>query len=179
MNLRTVSLLCLFLVAIPCQAGMSCDRAPRPQAQLDAYEMGRVWSGARTGIGSARTDDGRIIVAYYDAERFVTVASLDPRSGEVCRVRLNSQFSGWDSHNTLQVVVPADGTLHVAGNFHAEPLFYANGVAKDLSTLKPAKMIGREENRATYPRFLRGPSGELLFLYRNGGSGDGKWFANR
>ncbi len=40
------------------------------------------------------------------------------------------------------------------------------------------RMVGREEKRVTYPRFFRGPGGELAFMYRDGGSGRGNRFLN-
>lgn len=39
-------------------------------------------------------------------------------------------------------------------------------------------MLGRDEDHATYPTFLRAQDGSLLFKYRNGRSGDGVWIVN-
>lgn len=144
-----------------------------------AYRLGNVWSGVGTAVGAARRADGHVLAAFYDADRWVTIAEFAPERGEVCRVRLPSQFAGWDAHNTLALAISADGTLHVAGNAHASPLFYARGRADDLQTLEPAPMTGSDEMHATYPKFLRDGEGRLLFMYRSGGSGDGAWLLNR
>jgi hypothetical protein len=39
-------------------------------------------------------------------------------------------------------------------------------------------MVGPNEQRVTYPQFLRGPHEELLFTYRDGGSGNGDQIYN-
>ena len=39
-------------------------------------------------------------------------------------------------------------------------------------------MVGRNEQRCTYPRFLQGPQGELIFTYRDGRSGSGDQYCN-
>jgi hypothetical protein len=46
----------------------------------------------------------------------------------------------------------------------------------DLSEEMP--MIGHKENRVTYPEFYDLPGGGLLFLYRDGSSGNGDLMLN-
>jgi hypothetical protein len=40
-------------------------------------------------------------------------------------------------------------------------------------------MTGKKEDKVTYPEFYRLPNGNLLFLYRDGGSGNGNLMLNR
>jgi len=163
----------------PADAAASC--APALQERRNgtvSYQLGQVWSGVRTGLGTAVVGN-QILMAYYDAERWVTAAALDMTQREVCRVRLPSRFSGWDAHNSLTIAVAPDGTLHLAGNMHASPLFYARGKADDLQSLTVQPMLNRDEKRTTYPGFLYDDAGNLLFRYRSGGSGDGTWILNR
>lgn len=40
-------------------------------------------------------------------------------------------------------------------------------------------MVGRNEERVTYPEFYQLPDGDLLFFYRDGGSGNGNLVLNR
>lgn len=40
-------------------------------------------------------------------------------------------------------------------------------------------MTNMEEERCTYPRFMVGSDGQLLFMYRSGRSGNGRSFFNR
>ena len=43
-----------------------------------------------------------------------------------------------------------------------------------MSTLTQIKsMVGEREKRCTYPHFLHGKNGELVYIYRDGGSGNG------
>jgi hypothetical protein len=104
----------------------------------------------------------------------MTVASRRLDSDNWKFVRLPSMV-GWDSHNYIAMTVDRGGCLHLAGNMHCVPLVYfRTQKPHDIGTFEriPA-MVGRREQRCTYPRFLRGPGGELVFTYRDGGSGNG------
>jgi hypothetical protein len=143
-----------------------------------SIELDRVWTGVGTGIGAAATTRGAIVAAYFAADRWVTVTRFDPSRREACSVRLPSRFRGWDAHNSLAVAIAPDDTVHIVGNMHASPLFYARGAARDVGSIHAAKMIGRDEQRATYPRFLHDSGGNLMLMYRAGGSGNGNWLLN-
>lgn len=86
-----------------------------------------------------------------------------------------SNVTGWDSHNYLTMALDRDGCLHLSGNMHADPLvYYRTSRPLDLTTLERIdRMTGGRENRTTYPRFLNNENGDLVFLYRDGGSGNG------
>lgn len=157
---------------------LSCATVPADKS-INNVEIGKVWTGVGTSIGAATTQDGVLLAAYYDPERFVTLASFDPRNRQLCHKRLNSKFGGWDAHNALTMAISPDGIVHVIGNMHASPMVYARGPAKDLDQVTLASMTGEDEEASTYPRFLRGDDGNLLFLYRSGRSGDGTWLLNK
>ncbi len=157
-----------------------CETAePQRRGNQKIFEVGKIWSGVRTMIGAAEPIRGQLWVAYYDADRWVTLASVDAGNGRVCRTRLKSRFTGWDGHNNLTMAVAPDGSIHMAGNAHATPLFYARTQGRKMATLRETPLIGRDEDVATYPTFLKDARGRLVFLYRSGGSGDGRWIANR
>lgn len=85
-----------------------------------------------------------------------------------------------DAHNTVALAVDGGGTLHVAWGHHNSALNYRRGVTPgSLELGAAASMTGQEEKRVTYPAFLRLPDGDLLFLYRDGGSGRGDLILNR
>ncbi|WP_020180012.1 BNR repeat-containing protein [Methylopila sp. M107] len=160
-------------------AEASCKReAPTEANGKNVYDLDQTWSGVRTSIGSTVRANGAILLAYYDADRWVTVAEFDPKTGSFCRKRLDSRFSGWDSHNFLSVSESPDGIIHVSGNVHAKPLFYARSTDSTLASVKSADMIGSEEKRVTYPKFISSPDGRYFFMYRDGGSGNGAWLVN-
>lgn len=115
----------------------------------------------------------RQYVAYYDAQRRMTVASRAIASDEWRYQVLPSEVA-WDSHNYVTMAVDADGHLHVSGNMHAVPLVYfRTRVAGDIASLEAVDMVGTLEQRVTYPKFLKGGDGRLIFTYRHGGSGNG------
>src|SRR5690606_20166752 len=91
-----------------------------------------------------------------------------------------STVLGWDSHNYLTLGIDKKGYLHLAGNMHVHPLTYFKSTApQDISTLKQVReMVGTEEDRCTYPKFMNTKEGELIFHYRDGGSGDGNEIYN-
>jgi len=87
---------------------------------------------------------------------------------------------GWDSHNYVTMAIDRTGCLHVCGNMHVAPLVYFRSEQPlDVSSLRrvPA-MTGGSEKRVTYPGFFRTAEGTLLFLYRDGKSGDGRTLVN-
>jgi hypothetical protein len=85
-----------------------------------------------------------------------------------------------DAHNAISIAVDGRGFLHVAWNHHTSPLQYCRGVtAGSLELGDPMPMTGARESRVTYPEFLSLPGGDLLFLYRDGVSGDGRLMMNR
>jgi hypothetical protein len=84
-----------------------------------------------------------------------------------------------DEHNVYVIALDRDGYVHVAGNMHASPLRYVRSVRPgDITRWTTASMIGTEESAMTYPVFVRRRDGSLLFLYRQGGSGNGDVYLN-
>jgi len=153
--------------------------AAAPRFRVDkAIDVGPVWSGIPVEFVLITQGD-RQYVAFYDAERRMTVAArtLDAETWEFARL---PQEIGWDAHNYLVMAVDDDGHLHLAGNMHAIPLVYfRTSKPQDIRTFERVPvMVGRDEERCTYPRFLRGPKGELLFTYRSGRAGDGEQIWN-
>ncbi len=118
-------------------------------------------------------------VAFYDADRNMTVAARALDSAEWVYQKLPSRIV-WDSHNYDTMALDSAGHLHVSGNMHCVPLVYFRTEQPgDITSLKPAKMTGRLEDRVTYPRFLNDHEGRLIFTCRHGGSGNGINLFNR
>lgn len=136
------------------------------------------WSGATVPFDAIARGDV-VYFGYYDADRWLTVAELNLHSGVVCRSRLPSQFAGWDSHNGVALAFDRNGQLQVAANMHGSPLVYGVSASPgNISDISMSPMIGRDEDKVTYPNFINGSDGNLYFVYRNGLSGDGGWFVN-
>lgn len=142
------------------------------------HDISPVWAGHPVGF-DLLTTSGRQFVAFYDAERRMTVAARQLGSTEWKFARLDSTL-GWDSHNYVVIAADEDGYLHVSGNMHVKPLVYFRSAKPwDIDSFEAVhKMTGMEEKRCTYPRFLRGARNELIFTYRDGSSGSGNEIYN-
>jgi len=168
----------LLLVAVggnPCAATPD-SAAPPPADQV--LDVAPVWAGHPVGF-ALLTHGTRQYVAFYDADRQMTLAARNTAENTWDSVKLPSRVV-WDSHNYITMAEDDAGCLHVAGNMHAVPLVYFRmRRPDDIHSLQqvPA-MVGREEDRCTYPIFMPGSHHELIFTYRFGRSGNGDQYFN-
>jgi len=141
--------------------------------------VGRVWSGHSVGF-SLYTAEPHQYVAYYDANRQLTVAMRRLES-EVWSEKKLPEYVNWDSHHYITMAVDRKGFVHVSGNMHSDPLVYFRTTEPyNIATLERVElMVGRDEQKCTYPQFLIDSDGNLLFMYRDGKSGDGVQLLNR
>ena len=142
--------------------------------------LDKVWGGTKVGfdaIESARA----IYIGYYDSERWLSVSAIDKCTQKITKVRIPSQYAGWDAHNYVTLALDNTGRLHVAGNMHASKLVYARMERPDdINSLKPVpRLVGTEEERVTYPNFFSFQDGSLGFSYRSGESGSGTEIIDR
>ena len=155
---------------------VQAQETPRVRRQLDVAE---VWSGHPVGFCLLTSGD-RQYVGYYDQSRRMTVAMRTLDSNEWIARKL-PEVVGWDGHNYVTMAVDERGYVHLAGNMHNDPLVYFRTTEPyDVSSFaRLDRMVGAEEERCTYPQFIHGSRGELIFLYRDGSSGDGAHLVNR
>jgi len=137
-----------------------------------------VWSALPVGFSLLTHEDSQF-VAYYDHRRMLTVAARRLGSDRWTRVQLEERVP-WDSHNYITMAVDERGHLHLSGNMHVDSLnYYRTTRPLDVTSFEQVgEMVGRDEGRCTYPTFLRGPEGRLIFGYRSGESGEGKRIYN-
>ena len=146
---------------------------------LDVIDVAPAWSGHSVGY-CLLTEGEHQYVAYYDGNRQMTVAHrvLSERawSFKILPHRVN-----WDSHHYITMAMDRDGHLHVSGNMHSDPLIYYRTVEPyAISTLQREKnMVGENELKVTYPQFIKNANDDLIFLYRDGKSGDGRQLVNQ
>ncbi|HEY4246245.1 MAG TPA: BNR repeat-containing protein [Lacunisphaera sp.] len=142
-----------------------------------------VWAGHPVSF-ALLVEDGHQFIAYYDAERRMTVVGRKNGDSEWTRVKPSgvpsehgriSNVIGWDSHNYLRLALDRDGEVHLSGNMHVDPLvYYRTRTPFDLSTLERLdRMTGGRETHCTYPVFFKNAAGDLFFRYRDGSSGNG------
>ncbi len=166
----------LAVALIAVGAGHCTGAEPSPGAP-QRIEVDKVWAGHPVRF-ALLTHGDRQFAAYYDADRHMTVASRKVDEKDWHRVRLPEEIK-WDSHNYVTMAVDDTDRLHVSGNMHVHPLVYfRTRKPLDIDTLERAAMTGAREDRVTYPSFFEGASGELIFTYRDGSSGNGDQIHN-
>lgn len=115
-------------------------------------------------------------VSYYNADRRLIVAVRILGTDDWKRMKLDER-APWDSHHGSTMAVDKRGYLHLSGNMHVDPLNYyrtdSNQAFQQIN-----EMVGRNEERVTYPRFLKTRDGQLVFMYRDGSSGNGRRLVN-
>lgn len=142
-----------------------------------------VWSGQRVWFDFVEQGDFQMI-AYYDAMRQMSVAvrKMNDVNGGPWSYHKLPSYLGWDAHNKVEAAFDKKGIIHVVGNLHANKLVYFRSTSPyDPRTLEQVKVMAVEadEQRMTYPEFFKSPDGILMFKYRDGTSGQGRWFYNR
>jgi hypothetical protein len=112
--------------------------------------------------------------AYYDNDQFMVLAKRQSGSNNWLIKRTLYKADATDAHKDICIMVDGAGYLHVAWGHHNQPLNYAVGTMPGSITLSGIKpMTGVKEKRVSYPEFYKLPQGDLLFLYRDGASGNG------
>lgn len=174
---------------IPLLSLLAVTSAPGAESKEDGILIDHVWSGHPVPFAML-VERGHQFIAYYNADRRITVVGrklgettwsrFQPDGVPVPRRNRPSNQIGWDSHNSLQLALDADGHLHLSGNMHADPLvYYRTRQPWDVTSLERLdRMTGEREDRVTYPNFFTNAAGELVFRYRDGGSGNGNDYYN-
>ena len=146
---------------------------------IETIDIDSVWAGNRVSF-ALQTIGNQQFVAYYDKNRMMTVASRELGSKVWNKKTLNNKLH-WDSHNYLVLAVDAMGYIHVSGNMHSIPLAYFKSTKPyDVQTMAELNfMVGKEEDKVTYPKFFYDKDNKLYYTYRLGGSGDGNNFVNQ
>ena len=183
------SVLAIGMVLMSITSGATAADEP---VVVEKIVLGKIWSSVKVGFCLLRDGD-RQYVAYYNADRrmvvghrkltddkFTTYILPSESDGPPRRSKKTSTIQGWDSHNYITMAVDSEGQVHLSGNMHVDPLVYfRTEVAGDVTTMKQIKsMVGKQEDKCTYPKFTRGPGGVLLFHYRDGWSGNGQEIYN-
>jgi hypothetical protein len=119
-------------------------------------------------------------VAFYDSLGFIVLAKRKLNNGNWETNTTPVKGIVKDAHNVISLMIDGEGFLHVAWTSHGAALHYYKSTAAYGLVLTPEMpMVGLKENHATYPEFYRVANGDLLFFYRDGGSGNGNLIINK
>jgi len=119
-------------------------------------------------------------ISYYDKDGFVVIGKrrLNSKNWELKRTSYKGNIK--DAHNSISIAIDGDGYLHIAWDHHNNPLRYCKSIAPlslELSDMQ--QMTGKAESKISYPEFYNTLDGGLLFLYRDGSSGNGNLVMNK
>lgn len=118
--------------------------------------------------------------AFYDAGQYVVLAKR--KKGTLAWQTLKTDFKGdaTDAHKCICIMIDGDGYLHLAWGMHNQSLNYSRSVRPgSLLLTGQLQMTKSNETSITYPEFYKLPGGDILFFYRDGGSGNGNLVLNR
>lgn len=117
--------------------------------------------------------------AYYDADQYLVLAKRNIHKKEWEVLRTACKADAGDAHKSISIMVDDKGYLHVAWGQHNNGLNYVKSITAGSLTLgTPEAMLGTKENKVSYPEFYKLANGTLLFMYRDGGSGNGNLMIN-
>ena len=171
------------------------DQTSKKETVIQKIKIDSVWSGHRVKF-SLLTNENRQYVAYYNANRNMVVGQRELsndkfdlyqmpapkrlKNVENKRSRISSTEVGWDSHNSITMAVDKKGYIHLSGNMHVDSLtYFKSQKPNDIFSLeRQFPMVGSNELKATYPKFMLTKDQDLIFHYRDGGSGNGNEIYN-
>lgn len=165
----------LWLVAIGCFT--SC-------ISVKVLEIGDGWAGNTVNTvvfrkNSVVSDSNNQYASYYDHDGYLILAKRNLKSKKWVIQKTAYKGNIRDAHNIISIMVDGDGYLHVAWDHHNDRLRYAKSMyAGSLELTEELPMVSKDEQRVTYPEFYKMPDGNILFFYRDGGSGAGNLVIN-
>ncbi len=127
------------------------------------------------------TFDSYQFAAFYDDKSQMVFVRRDLRDDSLSFYRMAGEYNTRDAHNSISLGLDPKGYVHVSYDHHGHPLRYRKSTEplRIDSWTEPLQMTGNVEDRVTYPYFVMVPSedgggcDQLLFMYRDGSSGNG------
>jgi hypothetical protein len=177
-QLKFVLLFSLFVLCFHFES-----RAQNPKCKI--YKIGEGWAGNSVNTvifrqNSITSFKDSQFIAWYDPEGFVVLAKR--KIGEEKWETKKTSYKGniADAHNSISTMVDGKGFLHVSWDHHNNELRYAMSKSPgSLELTEKIRMTGTGESKVSYPQFFRQPSGDLIFMYRDGESGKGNLVINK
>jgi hypothetical protein len=119
-------------------------------------------------------------VSFYDEESNVVIAKRKWKSTNWQIQKTSFKGNATDAHRSISIAVDGDGYLHLSWDHHNTRLRYARSLQPfGLDFGQEMPMTGVLESNVSYPEFYTLKDGNLLFFYRDGGSGNGSLVINK
>ncbi len=187
MSLSFIKAKCIFsIVMIGCmQMGNIAGYTQAATPKVILIDVDRGWANNSVNTVAFRknslvTFQDTQFIAYYNSDRFVVLGKRKSGSSHWQLRTTQYQGNAADAHNTISLMVDGDGYLHLSWDHHNNPLRYCKSVSPgSLILTDKMPMTGKVESKVSYPEFYKMPAGDLLFLYRDGGSGQGNLVINK
>ncbi len=176
---------CLKLIAGICLLSVISESASAQQKDIKVSTIARnAWANNSVNTVIFRknalvTFKGTQYASYYDSAQYVVLAKRLVGASKWQIQRTPYTGDATDAHKSISIMVDGAGIVHVAWGQHNNALNYAKGLKSGSLKLGPKLgMTGNKENKLSYPEFYRLANGNLIFLYRDGGSGNGNLIIN-
>ena len=148
---------------------------------LEQIDIAPVWSVHQGGPPELLTRDGIQYVAYFDHDRFLTVARRELDSNQWKYHRFPVQM-GWQtgSHAKLSLALDRQGYIHITcyrrglleePPIPPRPIYYRSVAPHSIDEFERLYMVSEDE-RTDYPTFIT-VDGTIYFSFRDGSSGRG------
>ncbi|MCC5931537.1 MAG: BNR repeat-containing protein [Cyclobacteriaceae bacterium] len=148
---------------------------------IEQIDVAPVWSVHRTGPPELLTRDGLQYVAYYDQDRYLTLAQRELGSSQWKYQRFPVQM-GWQTgaHAKLSLALDRQGYIHITcyrrgllqePPMPPRPIYYRSVAPHSIDEFERLHMVSETE-RTDYPTFAT-VEGTIFFSFRDGSSGQG------
>lgn len=154
------------------------------QGTVKVTNVGKGWADNSVNVtifrkNSLVTFRNTQYIAFYDDSANVIIGKRELNESKWQFHRTGFQGNVNDAHNVICIMADGDGYLHMAWNQHNNHLHYCRSVSPgSLRFTQQMPMTGIHEDKISYPEFYKLENGNLIFLYRDGGSGNGNLVIN-
>lgn len=119
-------------------------------------------------------------IAFYNEQRFVIIGKRKLGTANWLLQQTVYKGNTADAHNMISIMIDGAGYLHLSWDHHNNALNYSRSKEPgSLELTDKVSMTGLNEKKVSYPEFYKLPDGNLLFFYRDGGSGQGNMVINQ